>query len=87
MSKFLFTDNEQLKKEISKLAIDVNMTKVKIAEKIGKSKQNFDTLLNKKNLSFTDISKILDAMDCDLIIEFKPREKSLGKNPSDASNV
>lgn len=87
MSKFLFIGNEQLKKEISKLAIDMNMTKVSVAEKLGKSRQNFDTLLNKKNLSFTDISKILDAMGCDLIIEFKPREESLGENPNDASNV
>lgn len=70
----IFDNNLQLKKEFDKLLIDTGNSKVNIATELEISKQQLSNLLNKKNLSFMDMKRILDAIGYDLEIDFKKKE-------------
>ncbi|SCI18793.1 Uncharacterised protein [uncultured Eubacterium sp.] len=70
----IFDNNLQLKKEFDKLLIDTGNSKVNIATELEISKQQLSNLLNKKNLSFMDMKRILDAIGYDLEIGFKKKE-------------
>ena len=70
----IFDNNLQLKKEFDKLLIDTGNSKVNIATELEISKQQLSNLLNKKNLSFIDMKRILDAIGYDLEIGFKKKE-------------
>lgn len=70
----IFDNNLQLKKEFNKLLIDTGNSKVNIATELEISKQQLSNLLNKKNLSFMDMKRILDAIGYDLEIGFKKKE-------------
>ena len=69
----IFDNNLQLKKEFDKLLIDTGNSKVNIATELEISKQ-LSNLLNKKNLSFMDMKRILDVIGYDLEIGFKKKE-------------
>lgn len=71
-----YTDNAQIKKEIDKILIDANTTKADIARKMGISRQQVSNTLNKKQLSFADISDILDCIGYDLYIDIRPRDNN-----------
>lgn len=71
---FKFTDNIDLKKEFDKFLIDNSMKKTDIASNLAVSKQTVSNILSKKQLSFTDISKLLDSIDCSLYIEFRKND-------------
>lgn len=71
---FKFTDNIDLKKEFDKFLIDNSMKKTDIASNLSVSKQTVSNILSKKQLSFTDISKLLDSIDCSLYIEFRKND-------------
>ena len=70
----IFDNNLQLKKEFDKLLIDTGNSKVNIATELEISKQQLSNLLNKKNLSFMDMKRILDAIGYNLEIGFKKKE-------------
>ena len=70
----IFDNNLQLKKEFDKLLIDTGNSKVNIATELEISKQQLSNLLNKKNLSFMDMKRILDPIGYDLEIGFKKKE-------------
>lgn len=70
----IFDNNLQLKKEFDKLLVDTGNSKVNIATELEISKQQLSNLLNKKNLSFMDMKRILDAIGYDLEIGFKKKE-------------
>jgi hypothetical protein len=70
----IFDNNLQLKKEFDKLLIDTGNSKVNIATELEISKQQLSNLLNKKNLSFMDMKRILDVIGYDLEIGFKKKE-------------
>jgi transcriptional regulator with XRE-family HTH domain len=65
---FTYTDNEQLKKEIKKTIIDNGYTAKQIADKLGITPQTYQHLINKKQLSFADVNKIMQVMNCSLNI-------------------
>ena len=65
---FTYTDNEQLKKEIKKKKIDNGYTAKQIADKLGITPQTYQHLINKKQLSFADVNKIMQVMNCSLNI-------------------
>ena len=73
MSMVKYTDNKQLKSELTKLLIDKDVKFTEIAKELGVSKQYISNLFNKKNLSFTDISNILNAFGYDLCFDFMPQ--------------
>lgn len=69
-----YTNNIQIKKEIDKILIDAGTTKADIARKMGISRQQVSNTLNKKQLSFADISEILDCIGYDLYIDIRPKD-------------
>ena len=69
-----YTNNIQIKKEIDKILIDAVTTKADIARKMGISRQQVSNTLNKKQLSFADISEILDCIGYDLYIDIRPKD-------------
>ena len=71
-----YTENKDIKKLIDKELIDRELTKVEIAEKMGCKKQMLNNILNKKNLAFSDIARICDAMGCDLYVDIREKEVS-----------
>lgn len=71
---FKYVSNHQVKKEFKKAVIDHDTTMVAIAQKCGINRQQLNNRFNNNRLAFSDLSKWCDAMDCDLIIDFKPRK-------------
>ena len=70
----IYKDNNQLKNEFKKFLIDNNISQREIAKKMEISPQGLSNLLNKKNLSFNDIAKLLNVIDYDLHFEFKDKQ-------------
>ena len=67
---FIFSDNEQLKREVKKLVIDSGYTQKEIAEKMGVKPQQYTNIVNKENFSFKDVKRIADACGYKMQIEF-----------------
>lgn len=72
---FIYTDNEQLKRELKKVQIDNNITAKSVCDKLDMIPQTYQTLINKKQFSFADMKRICDVMDCDLVIDIVRREQ------------
>ena len=70
---FIYDSPEQMKKEIKKSITDNDMTAKEICDKLDMLPQTYQTLINKKNFSFTDMKKICNAMGCDLVIDIVKR--------------
>lgn len=71
---FIYSDNEQLKRELKKCIIDNGYTAKQICDSLDMIPQTYQTLINKKNFSFADMKRILDCMGVELYIEFVPGE-------------
>lgn len=70
-----YNNNEQLKRLLKAAWTKNGFTQKDIAEKMGVSSANLSNILvNKKSLTFADVQRILDALDCDLYIDFKQKE-------------
>ena len=67
---FIFSDNDQLKKELKKIIIDAGLTQKEIAEKMEVKPQQYTNIVNKKNLSFEDAKRIVSAAGYKMKIEF-----------------
>ena len=67
---FIYQDNTQLIVEIKKLLLDNNLSQKELAASLDMVPQAFTKLLCKKNFSFEDAKKILNAMEYDLSIDF-----------------
>lgn len=72
---FVYIDNEQAKNELKKLLIDSGTTAKEIAENIGVKPQQYNNIVNKKNLSLSDLKKIANAAGYDLAVDFIKRQK------------
>lgn len=83
----IYTDNEQLVTELKKLLLDTKNSQRDIAKKMGISPQAFQNLLNKKQLSFADLKRILDCMNCNLIVDFSLRSSLNHANISDDTSI
>ena len=71
---FTYKNNEQIVIELKKLMLEKNLTQRQIAQTLGITPQGLTKLLNKKNFGFEDARKILNAMGCELIADFKERQ-------------
>lgn len=69
---FIYTDNEQLKRELKKLVIDSGMTQKEVAEKMEVKPQQYTNIVNKENLAFRDVKRIACACGYKLQIDFVP---------------
>ena len=72
---FTYTDNDQLKKELKKLVIDSGMTQKEVAKKMEVKPQQYTNIVNKENLAFRDVKRIVNACNYELRIEFVPVEQ------------
>ena len=73
---FIYEDNEQLKRELKKLVIDSGMTQKEVAEKMKVKPQQYTNIVNKENLAFRDVKRIVNACNYELHIEFVPVEQN-----------
>ena len=67
---FEFRDNNQLKNELKKIIVDCNTTNKDIASKLNMTPQTYQHLINKKQLSFSDIKKIGNVAGFKVMIDF-----------------
>ena len=72
---FEYVENEQLKNEIKKILIDCNITNTEVAERMGINPQTYQHLINKKQLSFSDVKRIADNAGFKVMINFVPTGK------------
>lgn len=70
----VYSNNEQLVTELKKLLLDSKCSQRDISQKMGISPQALQNLLNKKQLSFADMKRILDCVNCDLLVDFSVRQ-------------
>lgn len=69
----IYNNNEQLVTELKKLLLDTKSSQREIAKQMGITPQALQNLLNKKQLSFADLKRVLDCVNCDLLVDFSIR--------------
>ena len=67
---FVFSDNEQLKKEFKKIVIDEGLTMAEIAKRCDLIPQQLNNRFNNSRVSFNDLKMFLDAAGYKMQIEF-----------------
>ena len=67
-----YTTHELLIIELKKAMLDRNVSQRELARRLDISPQNLNKLLNKKNFSFEDFKRILNAIECDMDITIVP---------------
>lgn len=72
----LYTENEQLVIELKKLLLEKKISQRDIAKSLDISPQAFQNLINKKQLSFADIKRILECFNYNLEYDFTPAASS-----------
>ena len=72
---FIYKDNLQLKNELKKTIIDCGTTNKAVADSLGITPQTYQHLINKKQLSFSDVKRIADVAGFELHIDFVPIKK------------
>lgn len=65
---------KMFRKLVKKRMVDLEINQAKLAEMIGRSRQALCISLKNDNLRENDMRKIADAMNCDLVIELRPRD-------------
>ena len=69
---FIYSDNEQLKRELKKVVIDSGLTQKEVAERMECKPQQYTNIVNKENLAFRDVKRIANAIGLNVKIEFVP---------------
>lgn len=72
---YIYKDNEQTKQELKKLLIDSNMTAKQVADIMEVKPQQYNNIVNKKNLSLSDVAKIAEATGHLLAIDFIKKDE------------
>lgn len=62
-------------KLVKKRMVDLDLNQEKLAAMIGRSRQTLSASLKNDNLKEKEMQKIADAMNCDLIIDLRPRDE------------
>lgn len=73
---FVYTDAKQLKKEVKNAITNNDTTAKEICNRLGISPQAYQKLFLKKNICFTDVKKVCEAMDCNLMIGIVRKDKT-----------
>ena len=61
-----FIDNKKLVNYVKMVINNKEFSLTEVGKRMGITRQNLYALLNKENLSFADIQRICDAIDCEL---------------------
>ena len=67
---FIFSDNEQLKKEFKKIVIDEGLSMVEISKRLDILPQQLNNKFNNSRISFNDLKMFLNACGYDLQVDF-----------------
>ena len=70
----IYKDNEQLKKYIDKMLIDIGMSKVELSRRMNCKPQQLNNRFNNERIGLNDLSNWLDALGYDLYIDFVKRD-------------
>lgn len=71
---FIFSENEQIKKEFKKIVIDEGLTMAEIAKRCDLIPQQLNNKFNNNRIAFTDLKQFLNTIDYELQIEFVKKE-------------
>ena len=74
---FIYTDNKQVKNEFKKKVIDQNTTMTAVAQKCGMIPQQLNNRFRNDRLALSDLKEWCKAMNCELVIDFVPKEKEV----------
>lgn len=77
---FIYSDNEQLKRELKKVIIDSGMSQKEVAKKMGCKPQQYTNIVNKENLAFRDVKRIANAIGLNVKIDFVPVQSKTGND-------
>ncbi len=86
----IYDNNKQLVTELKKLLLDTEYTQRNIAKQLGISPQALQNMLNKKQLSFTDLKRVLDCINYDLLVDFSAKRTnnvSAGDNTGEQNRL
>ena len=72
----LYRNNDDVIREIKAVAAREGISLSALAEKIGISQQNLSGVMHKKQLSFADVTRIVDTLGYDLNFELTKRHES-----------
>lgn len=62
---------------VKQYLLENNLKQKQIVDRLGLSKNAISQALNRENISLDKMQAISNALDCDLIIELKPRQNSV----------
>ena len=68
-------DTVPILKQIKKVMIDKDITQQVLSDRLGKSKQAVSNLFRQDNISLNTLNDLVNACDCDLIIDIVPKVK------------
>jgi predicted transcriptional regulator len=71
---FIFSENEQIKKEFKKIVIDEGLTMVEVANRCDLIPQQLNNKFNNNRIAFTDLKQFLNSIGYELQIEFIKKE-------------
>lgn len=64
-----------IKKKVQHAAIDAGFNFSGLAREMGQTPQNLTNKLTRNDMKVSDLEKIADALNCELVLEFKPLTK------------
>lgn len=73
--QFIYNSNRQVKDEFKKAAIDRGVSLTEVARRCDLIPQQLNNQFANKRLALSDLKLWCDAMDCDLVLEIRPRGK------------
>ena len=68
-----------IKEQIKLMAARQGITLGEVADKTNQTRQNISLAFRRDDYSTKWLERVADAMECDLVIEFKPRGKKSAK--------
>ena len=71
---FIFSENEQIKKEFKDVVINEGLTMVEVAKRCDLVPQQLNNKFNNNRIAFTDLKRFLNSIGYELQIEFIKKE-------------
>lgn len=71
----IYTGNESLRLAVKEAAARHGLSLAALARNMDKIPQELNNTLIKKNISFNDIARIADALNCRLVFDIVPRDQ------------
>lgn len=85
--KIVYNKNSQLKKAIKQIIYENDYKMKDISNKLNLTSSYLSNMLAKKNINCDDIKKILDTMDYELVLEFRPKDSNNTKDNNNGATI